>query len=1123
MSMQNTVEDNYSNLIGKLDEFIRKFYVNKAIKGALWFIGLASLLYTLALAFEHFVFLNQLPAEAVSYRKMIFWSFLGSLGLAFAFWVANPLFRYLRLGKVISHEQAASIIGQHFTNVQDKLLNILQLKRQSLEVSGHEDFSLYTAGINQKIEELRPIPFKKAIDLTKNKKHLRFIFWPFGLIALLLVLAPGFIGNGTFRLFNNSTEFEKEAPFTFVPENQSPSAMQYTDYTIKVRAEGNERPSEAYIDINGYQYKLTELEPGLYSYTFSKVAEDMTFRFKGGGVVSKSYKLEVHEKPTIANFVVTANYPDYTGRADEELTNVGDFTLPQGTVLSWKFSAKYTESLQMRFNFNEPFEATKNGSEEFEHSRKIMQDAIYKVFIANQFMPKGDSVAYSLTVIPDMHPSIQVRSFVDSASVGKTGTTYFGGDASDDYGIKSLGFHYSIERKKGGTTKQVVPLGIKGKTTAFEYVFNPQKLNLQPGDKVTYFFEVWDNDGVNGSKSARTEVMTYAQPSLEDIAQKTEENSKAIKDNLDESIKDAMKLQQDAKKLQEELLQKKEPDWQDKKKLENLLKQQKELEKQLQQSQQDFQENKENLEKMGEKPTEEMMKKQELLEKLFNQVMDKEMQEMLKKMEEMMDKINKEELLEQLKDMNLNNKELEKELDRMLEMFKQMEAEKAMKEAIDKLEELAKKEEELSEKTEKEQKSAEELKKEQDQLNKEFEKVQEKMDEAKKKNEELEKPDKFDDQKDDQKDVEKDMKESSDDLKKQDKKEASKKQKSAAQKMKKMANKMKSDMKGAKQKKNQEDMAAIRQLLENIVTLSFDQEKLMKNVAQVEINTPSYIKTVQEQYKIKDDFRIIEDSLHALSKRVTEIEKFVTEKVTDVKQNLNKSIKELEERYKNEANTSQQYSMTYLNDLALMLAESLQQMQQSQAQEQEGDQMCENPGNKKGKKGKPKKSGGDMQKDLNEQMDKLSEQLKKGEKGQKLSKEFGQMAAKQAAMRRLVQQMQQERQQQGKGQSKELQDIMNQMDKTETELLNKQLSNETMKRQQDILTRLLEHDKAEREREKDEKRESKTAQEREVPPPPAFQEYLKQRQSQIDLYRTTSPNLKPFYKSIVDSYLNSIR
>ena len=79
MSMQNTVEDNYSNLIGKLDEFIRKFYVNKAIKGALWFIGLASLLYTLALAFEHFVFLNQLPAEAVSYRKMIFWSFLGSL------------------------------------------------------------------------------------------------------------------------------------------------------------------------------------------------------------------------------------------------------------------------------------------------------------------------------------------------------------------------------------------------------------------------------------------------------------------------------------------------------------------------------------------------------------------------------------------------------------------------------------------------------------------------------------------------------------------------------------------------------------------------------------------------------------------------------------------------------------------------------------------------------------------------------------------------------------------------------------------------------------------------------------------------------------------------------------
>ena len=38
-------------------------------------------------------------------------------------------FQYFRLGQLISHEQAANIIGSHFNNVGDKLLNILQLKQ----------------------------------------------------------------------------------------------------------------------------------------------------------------------------------------------------------------------------------------------------------------------------------------------------------------------------------------------------------------------------------------------------------------------------------------------------------------------------------------------------------------------------------------------------------------------------------------------------------------------------------------------------------------------------------------------------------------------------------------------------------------------------------------------------------------------------------------------------------------------------------------------------------------------------------------------------------------------------------------------------------------------------------
>ena len=108
-------------------------------------------------------------------RKVMFYSFVGVSSIALLGWVFLPLLRYFRLGSVISHEQAANIIGDHFTDVKDKLLNVLQLKKQSNGIS-HADLIL--ASINQKSEEIKLVPFKAAIDLSKNRKYLRYALPP---------------------------------------------------------------------------------------------------------------------------------------------------------------------------------------------------------------------------------------------------------------------------------------------------------------------------------------------------------------------------------------------------------------------------------------------------------------------------------------------------------------------------------------------------------------------------------------------------------------------------------------------------------------------------------------------------------------------------------------------------------------------------------------------------------------------------------------------------------------------------------------------------------------------------------------------------------------------------------
>ena len=83
--------------------------------------------------------------------------------------------------------------------------------------------------------------------------------------------------------------------------------------------------------------------------------------------------------------------------------------------------------------------------------------------------------------------------------------------------------------------------------------------------------------------------------------------------------------------------------------------------------------------------------------------------------------------------------------------------------------------------------------------------------------------------------------------------------------------------------------------------------------------------------------------------------------------------------------------------------------------------------------------------------------------------------------------------------------------------------NEMLKRQQEILTRLLEAENAERQRETDNKRESNTGKDMVKQLPPEVEEYLRKKQAELELYKTVPPNLKPFYRDLVEDYFKSLQ
>ena len=1102
--------EHYDELLKKLELFSRKYYTNKLLRGLMISAAIVLGAFVLVNILEYYLWFSS------TVRTVLFYAFIGCSGISFISLVLLPLLKILRIGKVLSNDEAAQIIGKHFSEVKDKLLNILQLQHQ---LNNAQDNSLLLASIDQKAKEIKPVYFPKAVDLTGNKRFLKYLLPPLCIFLFILFAAPSVFKEGSKRLLFHDEFFEKEMPFNIKIENATLRVMQYENFKLKVNVDGKSLPAELSISLDGVTYKMVATSKTTYEYEFVNVQKNEIFHFEAAGFRTKDYQLQVLPKPIISDFSIKLEYPAYIGRASETLKNTGDLSIPQHTRLSWVFNTKFAEAVTLKIG-DSLYAAARTGTDVFSFSHGFDKSTSYQMMVRGKENKTPDTVSYFIQVIADEYPTIGVDEFKDSNNVN---FTYFSGSATDDYAISKLVFANDIMREDsaGAPLHQRIniPFLPGTKFAAFTHMFDLKQLQIMPGDRLTYYFEVTDNTG----KSARTAVKNYNAPTVSERDQQTEKANDEIKDDLNKAIKDALELNKNVKKLQENMIDKKNASWEDKKALQDLVEKQKQLQENVQKLDDKIKKNNEQ-QKDYKELNPEIKEKQDQLEKLMDQVLSEEMKEMIKKMEEMMDKMNKQDAMKQLDDMKMNDKKLEKELDRMLDLFKKLEQEQKLKETTDKLDKLAEEQQKLSKETEQKGADNKEMKEQQDKLNDKMNKLQQEMKDAEKMNEEMQDKTDLEKPKEEMNDAAEDMKQASDQLNKNSKKDAAQKQKDAADKMKKAAESMRNMMNSKEAEENEEDMESLRHLMKNLVHLSFDQEDLMNDFQNTDINNPKYVDLIKRQNKIHEDSKMVEDSLYALSKRVIQLEATITREITNVNDHIEKAVADLEDRRPPMASVHQQYVMTGYNNLALMLSEAFDQMQQQQKQQQQnkpGNGTCKKPGGKGQKPSLPQLNK--MQQQLNQQMQQMQDMMKNGLKpGDKgYSQKVAEMAKQQAAIRQALQEINKD--ENGNGKLGDMQKAMDQMNQTETDLVNKRFTEEMLKRQQDITVRLLDFEKAQKEKGQEEKREAKTADDIKKVIPPSLEEYLKKRQSEIDLYKTVPPSLKPFYRQLVEEYFKSLK
>ena len=1094
-------------LLQKLDEFVRKYYKNKLVRGLIYTFTIVFLFFLSLVVLEYF---GNFSSKA---RTGIFFGFLGVAIVTVVNYIAIPLVKLFRLGKFIDYETAAQIIGKHFDSVKDKLLNTLQL----IKNNENTDNELISASINQKINELKPVPFSKAIDISSNKKYLKYAAIPLLMLFVILFVNASIIKDGANRFVNYGQEFIPEAPFQFLFMNENMEVVENEDFNLLVKMTGNQLPNEVVLNVNDNSIKLRKKSKSEFEYTFKNIQEMKIFKLEAAGFSSIPYEITPIIKPVIMGYKVEVDYPSYTSLSDVTLENINNLSVPQGTKLKWLFKTKNTSEISFS-EMGNPVLLNEFSKNNFSTEKTVRKNSSFVLNVANDFMKNKDSIVFDISTAIDQNPSIFADSKTDSVNES---LLYFTGKISDDYGFSRFVFKYrkfqsDSSQSRGKFTSIPVDFNQSYNQSPFYYLWDLDEVNLKLGESLEYYFEVWDNDKVNGAKSARTQLIKVKAPTKDELKKNQEEKSESIKDKLEKNIKDAEKLQEEIKTMTESILNKKNMDWQDKKKMKDLLSKQKQLNKQNKEIQKNSQEKNREEQKYNE-PNKELTKKQEKLDKLMEELKNEELEKIMEKIEKMMEKIDKSKLQKSLEEMNEENLDMKKEMERTLEMFKQMEMDEKLDEFAEEMEKLAEKQEELSEK-----KDEENTAEEQEKLNEEFKKAEEKLDELKEKNEELDKKKDLNEIEEEKEGAKDDMEESKEGLEKNEKQDAQKSQKDAAEKMKSAASKAKS-MKSSSAESAEENMEDLRALLENLITLSFDQEDVLSNLKITSSNDPKYVKLGQKQVKLKDDAKMIEDSLFALSKRIQQIEPVVNKEMNKINDGIKLSLNYIGERNTGGATQNQQLAMTSINNLALMLDEALKQMQKQSAEQKPGSGECNNPGGSKPKPGilpSMKKAKGEAGKALGKLKDKMGEKGKAGKgKGQN-SKELARMAAEQAMLRKAINEMSQELNGDGSGLGNELKKIEKDLEKVEEDIINNNINKETINRQQDILTRLLKSEKALREREFDEKRESKSVRLPKSSNPNEFLEYKKNKELELEQLKTIPPSLLPYYKNRVNEYFN---
>ena len=262
----------YQDLIKQIDRFIRKYYLNKMLKGVLLFLFVFLSTFLLITTLEFFGRFNSYV------RAFLLFSFISINLYILVRYFLNSFVKLFSFGKQISHFQAAEIIGQFFPDVSDKLLNTLQLN-ESIS-SNTTSIDLLKASINKRSQSFSTLNFSSAIDLKNDSKKYFYYLVPLFFVFLTVsVILPDFFTQSTNRVIHFNTYFKPKAPFSFILPQKEYVIQEGEHIHIDLKLKGKILPERVFIVSQQGKFLMNKKDNSSYGFNLNAIVSTSDFYF----------------------------------------------------------------------------------------------------------------------------------------------------------------------------------------------------------------------------------------------------------------------------------------------------------------------------------------------------------------------------------------------------------------------------------------------------------------------------------------------------------------------------------------------------------------------------------------------------------------------------------------------------------------------------------------------------------------------------------------------------------------------------------------------------------------------------------------------------------------------------